>query len=195
MCAPNKPGWCCTHDWFLIRTDAAAVRVRHCNMSKINTGYLSQSRAKLRDWAVRPIRAGWNSWAALTPSNRTRPDPHFICAHKMSFEARLEMNRFKKTPKGFITPDLCERSRRIFVVSLPWVPSRHKWCSARGGAECNPTHWRHQWHCLWCIHARPAGPWRWHESERGREARLGLHKMQRRSERESSISKATLFGL
>ena len=29
------------------------------------TVYLSQLRAKLRDWAVRPVRAGCYSWAAL----------------------------------------------------------------------------------------------------------------------------------
>ena len=31
-----------------------------------NTGFLSQLRAKLRDWAVRPVRAGCHSWAALS---------------------------------------------------------------------------------------------------------------------------------
>ena len=30
------------------------------------TGFLSQLGAKLRDWAVRPVRAGCYSWAALS---------------------------------------------------------------------------------------------------------------------------------
>ena len=34
--------------------------------NKGNTGFLSQLRAKLRDWAVRPVGAGRYSWAALS---------------------------------------------------------------------------------------------------------------------------------
>ena len=30
------------------------------------TGFLSELRAKLRDWAVRPVRAGCYPWAALS---------------------------------------------------------------------------------------------------------------------------------
>ena len=34
--------------------------------NKGNTGFLSQLRAKLRDWAVRPVGAGCYSWAAFS---------------------------------------------------------------------------------------------------------------------------------
>ena len=34
----------------------------HCSY----TGFLSQLGAKLRDWAVRPVRAGCYSWAELS---------------------------------------------------------------------------------------------------------------------------------
>ena len=35
------------------------------NFRSYSTGFLSQLRAKLRYWAVRPVRAGCYSWAAL----------------------------------------------------------------------------------------------------------------------------------
>ena len=39
--------------------------IRFLLISDLYTGFLSQLRAKLRDWAVRPVRAGCYSWAAL----------------------------------------------------------------------------------------------------------------------------------
>ena len=38
------------------------------------TGFLSHLRVKLRDWAVRPVRAGCYSWAALSYFFFPRPE-------------------------------------------------------------------------------------------------------------------------
>ena len=48
--------------------------VQQLEMSYISTGFSSQIRAKLRDWAVSPGRAGFPSWAELsTNDSKTRP--------------------------------------------------------------------------------------------------------------------------
>ena len=48
-------------------SDSKTFRPGFCHKFKlIHTGFLSHLRAQLRNWAVRPVRAGCYSWVALS---------------------------------------------------------------------------------------------------------------------------------
>ena len=49
-----------------LKTDNSSCNPVFMEISEKTTGILSQLRAKLRDWAVRPVRAGCYSRAALS---------------------------------------------------------------------------------------------------------------------------------